>query len=529
MSTARLCPPPALKTAVLVAFLAASPLAGQDTLIQARSVYEDLRMFSQVLNQIRVNHPDSLDTHALFMAAIEGMVRAADPHSYVLPAYRLAPELEEARRNNKLYPVPIDFVYQDDAPVVVAVHPGTEAAELDILPGDELVAVNGQPIVAESAPELDISLSGEKKSEIALTFQRRRWDGSLATLERVVKRERVEEQSAVGAGLMLDEQTAYLRFLHFGTEHAVEELRDHLGRFEHLGMQRLVLDLRDNGGGIVEQAAGIAGEFLPKGAMVYTSEGRKADVADTARARGSSRRRERELPLVVMVNRGTASAAELIAGALQDHDRAVIVGRPTFGKSLIMRGFPMTDGSVIVLVVGHLKTPCGRIVQRRYQDIRTHDYYRQVGAVPDTTGRPSCVTAKGRTVYGGGGIFPDVLFDEPTGRVPSWLTRVQELQLPLRWLGSYLADTTFADTSPQEFAGTTLPDAVMENFKTFVAGEGVTVPDEDTALLHEVLMLQIAWGQWGPQGYYTVAALHDSRVREAVAEFQRAEGLIGGS
>lgn len=529
MSTAPLCRRPALEAAVLVALLTASPLTGQDTLIQARSVYEDLRMFSQVLNQIRVNHPDSLDTHMLFMAAIEGMVRAADPHSYVLPAYRLPPALEEARRNNELYPVPIDFAFQDDAPVVVAVHPGTEAAELDILPGDELVAVNGQPVTAESEPELDLGLSGEKRSEVTLTFQRRRWDGSQATLDRVVKRERVEEQSAVGTGLMLDGHTAYLRLLHFGTEHALEELRDYLERFEDSGMQRLVLDLRDNGGGLVEQAGGIAGEFLPKGAIVYTSEGRKADVTDTVRARGSSRLRERQLPVVVMVNRGTASAAELVAGALQDHDRAVIVGRPTFGKSLIMRGFPMTDGSVIVLVVGHLKTPCGRIVQRRYQDIRTHDYYRQVGAVADTAGRPSCVTPRGRTVYGGGGIYPDVLFDAPTGRVPQWLTRIQELQLPLRWLGSYLADTTFVETSPREFAGTSLSAAVIENFKTFAATEGVTVPEGDTALLHEVLMLQIAWGQWGPEGYYTVVALHDSRVREAVAQFEYAERLLGGS
>jgi carboxyl-terminal processing protease len=362
-------------------------------------------MFSQVLNQIRVNHPDSIDTHVLLMAAIEGMVRAADPHSYVLPYYRLSARLQEAREAGKLCPVPVDFTFSAGAPIVVRVHPGTEAAELDILPGDELVAIAGQ------APELGFILSGKKNSRVSLTFERMRWDGSLVTLEREVKREEVEDLSAVVASLMLDDRTGYLRLIHFGSKDVVRDLRAGLRDLERRGMQRLVLDLRDNVGGMIEAAGEIAGEFLPHGAIVYTVEGRKSDVADTLRARRSSRMRENRLPLVVMANRGTASAAELVAGALQDHDRALVVGQPTFGKSLVTRGFPMADGSIIVLVVGHLKTPCGRIVQRRYQDIRTHDYFRTAGTVGDTTGRPSCVTPAGRTVYGGGGIYPDVLFE----------------------------------------------------------------------------------------------------------------------
>src|SRR5206468_8234966 len=113
--------------------------------IRKRTAYEDLQMFSQVLNQIRVNHPDSIDTHELFMAAVTGMVHAADPHSYVLPATRLAPEKETAMRTGKLYPVPITFAFYGGSPGVVSVAPGSEAATLDILPGDELVAVDSQP------------------------------------------------------------------------------------------------------------------------------------------------------------------------------------------------------------------------------------------------------------------------------------------------------------------------------------------------------------------------------------------------
>jgi carboxyl-terminal processing protease len=486
-------------------------------------------MFSQVLNQIRVNHPDSIDTHVLFMGAIEGMVRAADPHSFVLPYYRLSAELQEAREKDELYPLPIEFTFRADAPVVVSVHPGAAVAELDILPGDELVAIDGEQVSAESTQELGLVSSGKKNSWVTLTLRRRRWDGSLVTLERGVKRERIEDMSAVGASLMLDEQTGYLRLMHFGNEDVVDDLRDSLRDLEKLGMRQLVLDLRNNGGGLVEEAGEIAGEFLPQGLIVYTTEGRKSDVADTVWAQGSPSSRETQLPMVVMVNRGTASAAELVAGALQDHDRALIVGRPTFGKSAIMRAFPMTDGSVIVLVVGRVRTPCGRIVQRRYQDLCTHDYFGAVGTVSDTTGLPSCLTSAGRTVYGGGGIHPDVLFEPPEGAPPGWFTQIQELQLPLQWLGSYLSDTTLAGASPQDFSSTSLPPSVVDNFLAFASESGVAVPRGGRELLEELLMLQVAWGQWGPQGYYTVAALHDHRVAMAVAQLESARKLLGGS
>src|SRR3982750_232022 len=155
-------------------------------------------------------------------------------------------------------------------------------------------------------------------------------------------------------------------------------------------------------GARVAEAAHGAGEFLPRGAIVYTSEGRKPEITDTGRVKRSFFRSERRYPIVVMVNAGTASASELVAGALQDHDRALIVGRPTFGKSLLMRGFPMSDGSLLMLVVGPVRSPCGRVVQRQYRSITRRGYYRMARADRDTTGRPSCKTDAGRTVYGGG-------------------------------------------------------------------------------------------------------------------------------
>jgi carboxyl-terminal processing protease len=419
---------------VAVAAIALPTLAGaQDTAsrspLRPRSTAEDLQMFSQVLNQIRVNHPDSLDMHELFMAAIEGMVHAADPHSFVIPAVRLNPGRAAAYRDGKLYPVPVDFRFIDGAPVVVSVEPQSKAAEQDILVGDELVSIDGKPVDATSPMELDIGIAGPKHSTVSLGLERRRIDGSTVQLVRVVKRERVDDATAVPAAFMLDQQTGYVRITTFVNDKVADDLHDALGRMEKQGMTRLLIDLRDNGGGRVDQAAKIAGEFLPKGAIVYTAEGRKADVTDTSRVSRSFWRSEKRYPIVLLVNDGTASASELVAGALQDHDRALVVGTPTFGKSLLMAGFPMSDGSFIELVIGHVRTPCGRVIQRQYHSISRHEYYRLAGVERDTVGRPSCKTDQGRTVYGGGGIYPDVrLAEDPQ---PLWLAHVRENDLVL--------------------------------------------------------------------------------------------------
>lgn len=501
--------------------------------VRARTAYEDLQMFGQVLNQIRVNHPDSVDTHELLMAAIQGMVRAADPHSYVIPAIRLEAGKEEQWRTGKLHPVPIGFVFIGGAPVVASVAAGTAASRLDILPGDELVAVDARPVVAESAEELEIGLSGPKGSGVLLAFERRRDDGSFVRLERRVTRERFEAASAVPVSLMIDSSTGtgYVRITTFAAERVADDLHDALEKLEKRGLKRLVLDLRDNGGGSVKEAADVAGEFLPKGAIVYTAAGRKKEVTDTGRVSRSFWRSERRYPIVVMTNGGTASASELVAGALQDHDRALIVGRPSFGKSLLMRGFPLADGSVIVLVVGHVKTPCGRVVQRQYRTITTREYYRLARADRDTAGRPACTTTGGRRVFGGGGIYPDVLVDEAPA-APLWLARVREQDLILSWVGGYVSANASSLASLDAFLKSpALPPAALADFRSFAGKQGVVVPTdaETDATLGRALAVAVARAKWGDAGSYGVLAFLDREVQAAVRSFDRAGGLLGGT
>ena len=245
--------------------------------------------------------------------------------------------------------------------------------------------------------------------------------------------------------------------------------------------------MRDNGGGSVAEAAHVAGEFLPRGAIVYTSEGRKPEITDTGRVKRSFFRSERRYPIVVLVNSGTASASELVAGALQDHDRALIAGRPTFGKSLLMRGFPMSDGSVLVLVVGHVRTPCGRIVQRQYRSISRREYYRLARAERDTAGRPSCKTDAGRTVYGGGGIYPDLPLSDGAPE-PRWASRLGEQQLLIAWSGGWVDAHAASLTDADAFGARELPAETLADFRAYASKQGASIPADGDPLLRELLV-----------------------------------------
>lgn len=484
--------------------LTALPLAAQDSLrapTRRRTVAEDLQLFSQVLNQIRVNHADSLDTHALLIAAIDGLVSGADPHSYVVPAARLDSAKEAAMLAGKLFPVPIEFQFIEGAPLVVSVAPGSKAMTQDILRGDELVSVDGLPIGARSSSELDVALAGAKGSSVTLVLRRRRADGSIARLERAVARERAGESvSAVPVATLLDSMTGYVRVTTFADARIADDLHSNLERLEKSGMRRLVLDLRGNGGGRVDEAKRVAGEFLPRGAVVYTMSGRKTEVTDTGRVQRSFWGSQRRYPIVVLVDNGTASASELIAGALQDHDRALIVGRTTFGKALVMRGFPLTDGSFISLVVGQIRTPCGRLIQREYRTESRRAYYRDAGEAGDTATRPSCKTTAGRVVYGGGGIVPDVALTEAA--TPPWVAQAAERGLFLTWAAGFAQKQGAVPASVDALAQLkTLDPAALADFRAYANSNGTVIPPDADATLGHTLLRWIAFARFGDAGF----------------------------
>jgi carboxyl-terminal processing protease len=376
-------------------------------------------------------------------------------------------------------------------------------------------------VQAVSAAELSVALAGPKNTSVRLTLARQRPDGSSLEIEREVRRERIDrEGNAIPVATMLDRRTGYVRIATFDNAKVADQLHAAVERLKSAGMARLVLDLRDNGGGLVDQAAEVAGEFLAAG-RVYTSETKKGKP-DTVKVKRSFWRSEDRYPVVAMVNAGTASASELVGGALQDHDRAVIVGRPSFGKSLMMQGLPLLDGSAIMLVIGRIRTPCGRIVQREYRSITRRDYYRLSAADRDTVDRPSCSTSKGRRVFGGGGIYPDVVLPEPAAP-PAWLARILEDELPLKWAGGYLTQAALVSVDSLVARPEAIAPAVT-SFREFAVTRKFDLPTGDDAdrWLRRILLLELASVKWGEEGYYRVVVAQDAAIVEAMASFDRA-------
>jgi carboxyl-terminal processing protease len=328
---------------------------------------------------------------------------------------------------------------------------------------------------------------------------------------------------------MLDATTGYVRVTTFMGEKVADDLHHALGTLEQTGMKRLVLDLRGNGGGRVDEAKKIAGEFLPRGAVVYTASGRKAETTDTGRVQRSFWASERRYPIVLMVDNGTASASELVAGALQDHDRALIVGRTTFGKSLLMQTFPLTDGSRMALVIGQIRTPCGRIVQREYRGETRRAYYRDAGQITDTLNRPSCRTDAGRVVYGGGGVVPDVVL--AATYTPPWLAVASERALLTTWAAGYVDKGAVNAKSLDSLAKSAKLDAAaLADFRKYSASNGLTIPDgtDQDAVLSRSLIRSIALVKFGAAGYYQIVAETDPAIQAAIDAFSKASQLLGG-
>jgi carboxyl-terminal processing protease len=386
---------------------------------------------------------------------------------------------------------------------------------------------------AESADELEIGLAGEKGTTVRLTFERLRVDGSTVEVVRDVKRESFRELSAVPVAVMADpaSATGYVRITTFANDKVAEDLRAAIVRLEKQGMKRLVLDLRDNGGGSVAEASRIAGEFLPEGAVVYTQEGRRKDIADTGKVSRSFWSRERRYPIVLLQNEGSASASELVAGALQDHDRALVVGRPSFGKSLVMFPFQLPDGSTFWMVAGHMRTPCGRVIQRQYKGVSTREYRRRAGQEAIGAGRPSCKTKGGRVVYGGGGVYPDVLLPR-ADLAPVWLARLREEGLFIKWVAGHVSANAAYYTTADALAAKPEPaPGAVADFRRYAGTQSLAIPEgaEIDARLGREILRWVAEAKWGDAGRYRVEAAVDPQVKQAIEAFGKAEAILATS
>jgi carboxyl-terminal processing protease len=339
---------------------------------------------------------------SIYKGAIPGMLRTLDPHSNFFDPrdYQL---LREDQKGH-YYGVGMQVGMRNGKTVVMAPFPGSPAYRAGLRPGDTIETVDGKPANNLTTTEVADLLKGPRGTEVKITVAR---EGAAESLNFTLIRDEINRKSVEDA-FWIEPGVAYVKILQFG-EGAGKELEDGLKRLGEANIKGLVLDLRDNPGGLLNEGVAVADHFLDKNQLIVSQHGR-ASAEKPYMARNGNH--GRSYPIVALVNRGSASAAEIVSGSMQDHDRALIMGETTFGKGLVQTVFPLQEDTGLALTTAHFYTPSGRLIQRDYTNKPFYEYYYN----RDSQARnPADVKAtdSGRTVYGGGGITPDQKYDTP--------------------------------------------------------------------------------------------------------------------
>ena len=365
-------------------------------------VQQNLRQFTQVYDVVEQNYAEPVKPDkAIYDGAIPGMLRSLDPHSTFFDPKAFAALNEEQRGN--YFGVGMEIGPRGNKIVVVSPFVGAPAYKAGIRAGDVIMAVDGKATDNMTTGDVADLVKGPRGSKVAITILR---EGAPKPLEFSVTRDEIPRHS-VDVHFMIRPGVGYLHISSFieTTEHELDMALAEFG-----DMNGLILDLRQDPGGLLKEAVAVADKFLPKGAVVVSQRGRSSPEIIYRAKNGNS---GKEYPIVVLVNRGTASAAEIVSGAIQDHDRGLVLGENTFGKGLVQTVYPLSDHTGLALTTARYYTPSGRLIQRKYTGLSLYDYYYGAGSQDSTAGRESKTTDSGRTVYGGDGITPDVKFDTP--------------------------------------------------------------------------------------------------------------------
>ena len=380
---------------------------GRSALAVEDQVPDQYKVFTAALNAIDANYVGTVESDRLVYGAITGMLQTLDPHSSFMDPRTYAQMRE--RQEGRYYGLGITIAVVDGEITVVSLFEGSPAYQKGLRRGDIIAKIEGEETKGWTSDDAVRKLRGPKGTPVKIALKRSGFD---QLIDLAVVRDEIHIPT-VPAAFMLDPQTGYVRLSEFG-ENTDQELGQALRALQRQGMKRLVFDLRNNPGGALDQAIKVANRFLPRGDMVVYTRGRVPNSDQDYRATESSD--YLNVPMVTLTNRSSASASEIVSGALQDHDRSLIVGETTFGKALVQSVYRVSEGAGVAVTTAHYYTPSGRLIQRPWDDsfdeYLTYTYRDQD---PNKAHSPEDLklTDAGRKVYSGGGIEPDRRYDGP--------------------------------------------------------------------------------------------------------------------
>jgi carboxyl-terminal processing protease len=457
--------------------------------------------------------------HNSGIGAISGMLRTLDPHSNFFDP-RAFQQLREDQEG-KYFGVGMTIQPHLNkmgklTTVVVVPLPGSPAFRAGLRPGDTIMAVDEKPTDGLTTSQVADLLRGPKGTTVHVSISR---EGSDGALEFEITRDEISRRS-VDQAFMMRPSVGYLHIGSF-SETTNDELTEALNMFERNGLRGMVLDLRNNPGGLLQEAVDVSDHFLDKNQLIVYHYGRRSKEKRYHATKGES---GEAYPLVVLINRQTASAAEIVTGALQDHDRALVMGEPSFGKGLVQTVYPLSEHAGLALTTARYYTPSGRLIQRDYANVSLYDYYYHPELSPPAHNEMR-LTDGGREVYGGGGITPDIEVSDPK------LSPVEEklashgvfFDFGKAYLGVH-------QTVPRDFQ---VDNPVLDEFKRYVQSDGLQLSDQEIQdnleFIKNHIRLQLIGVIYGENEAQRISIENDPLLHKAIDSLPQAAQLLANA
>ncbi|PYT87327.1 MAG: S41 family peptidase [Acidobacteria bacterium] len=484
------------------------------------SSYEDtqsaVRSFTRVLDAVEANYAEKVDVDKIvYQGAIPGMLRVLDPHSSFFDARQWASNLED--RRGRYYGVGMTVIARGEHTVVMSPYVGTPAYKAGIRPGDVIVKIDDKPAQGLSSSEIADLLRGSRGTTVKITVSR---EGYADPLVFSVTRDEIPRH-AVDLAYEIKPGIGYIRLSGFN-EKTDGELGEAMKQLNASTLDGLILDMRGNPGGLLDEAIAVGDMLLDKGQLIVSHRGRASAERRYYALRGNQ---GNDMPLVILVNNNSASATEIVAGAVQDHDRGVIVGGTTFGKGLVQTLQPLSENTGLALTIARYYTPSGRLIQRDYKSISLLEYYERKIPEHPTEVR---LTDSGRQVTGGGGITPDITVHEPESN---------HFEKELFRTGVFFPlDTTvggftrhYLGTRPTITKDFAADDAVMADFRKYLSSQNVryTEPElaESLEWVKRKIKQEVFLSTFGQQEGFKVELQTDPQLLAAIEAIPQARAL----
>lgn len=497
--------------------------------IPTNPVQENSNKFSTILEMIEDKYVDSVDHDLLIESSIEGMITKLDPHSAYIPARDL--EAVNEQLNGNFGGVGIRFLIHNDSLVATHVLLGSPSERAGMKAGDRLIEIDGENIADVGLTNQDVmdKLKGEAGTNVKVKVWRKGKKVNLNITRGTIP------VSSIDAAIMLDEEVGFIKLNSF-TYASSDEFHNAAAELKSKGMKKLIFDLRNNGGGLMFAATDIADEFLESGKLIVYTEGRKSPRKEYV---STSKGILEDVEVIILINSLSASASEIVAGAIQDNDRGLIMGRRSFGKGLVQDQSEFTDGSALRLTISRYYTPSGRSIQKPYgEDVDySNDYYERLisGELlnEDSIKIDKSLefkTVAGRTVYGGGGILPDQFIPNDTVGASFYLTNLYYENVFNHYAVSYLDSKRDQMGSFDNFDKSfTVTNNMFNEFIAYAGSLGVEENPIDIvtsrSTIKNRIKAEIARHVWQDNGYYKVYVQQDMDVQEALDAFRSGKSL----